>query len=623
MKKIYLLSGIMLAGSVVFAQQRTPVNVPMKQFKVDHFYGDNHPVNPAQSANRVTVFSDDFSTPANWNITTSGQGTFQIVTTTPTQQTTYMGAMASTTASNGFATFNGIQYLLATPPSVDAQNTSVTLASSVDLSAYPAVTVDFQQRYRPFNTDQVFVEVSADNGTTWTSFELNTQYPVNNAAVQNTISQNVSSAIGGSATALVRFTWINTSDDDQYGSGYGWMVDDVQINTAPDDNLVLISSDFFDASSQTNWGDKVNYTLIPVSQVHDMQFSGSFENQGATTANNASVAVTVSNSVPTVVFSGNTPVANVNSLSTVYGETTTNHTISTTTGQYDIAFTATYDNIATDASPTNNAATGTYWVTTNEYGRDNNIYSGGGLWNGTGNAYELGPVYEAKANMDINRIRVAFATGTDAGIIACVKLYQVDASTGDFLLIDENCGTTYEKTLTAADISGASVTKWVDFVICESLVAGEFYIPVVNHYGGADDMLVMSGGNADTSTVFLLDGTDNTWYYTTSIPKVRLVEGACDVNVSEMVDLGFSLSQNIPNPANGTTSITYTLAEAGEVSFEVVDITGKVVSTLNIGQKSVGDYNITFDASSFAPGVYFYTLTVGNAKITKRMVITN
>ena len=69
-----------------------------------------------------------------------------------------------------------------------------------------------------------------------------------------------------------------------------------------------------------------------------------------------------------------------------------------------------------------------------------------------------------------------------------------------------------------------------------------------------------------------------------------------------------SLAQNYPNPFNPVTTIKYTLDNPGRVSIKVYDITGRLVSTLINENKSPGEFLVSWDATSFASGVYFYKL---------------
>ncbi|HDP68880.1 MAG TPA: T9SS type A sorting domain-containing protein [Candidatus Marinimicrobia bacterium] len=85
----------------------------------------------------------------------------------------------------------------------------------------------------------------------------------------------------------------------------------------------------------------------------------------------------------------------------------------------------------------------------------------------------------------------------------------------------------------------------------------------------------------------------------------------------------FRLSQNYPNPFNPTTTISYTLPKAGNVTLTVYNSLGQEVMTLvnNEFKASAGSYNVHFDGSGLSSGIYFYTLTFNNNTIAKKMVL--
>jgi len=79
--------------------------------------------------------------------------------------------------------------------------------------------------------------------------------------------------------------------------------------------------------------------------------------------------------------------------------------------------------------------------------------------------------------------------------------------------------------------------------------------------------------------------------------------------------------QNIPNPFNDNTYISYELVEGANVTLEIFDLTGKKVQTINEGRKFAGSHNIQFNGGNLQAGVYFYTLTAGETRVTKRMTL--
>jgi hypothetical protein len=95
-------------------------------------------------------------------------------------------------------------------------------------------------------------------------------------------------------------------------------------------------------------------------------------------------------------------------------------------------------------------------------------------------------------------------------------------------------------------------------------------------------------------------------------------------NVIE-VDAGlpkvFALEQNYPNPFNPSTVMSYQLPVASNVSLKVYDVLGREVATLVNGRQEAGRYSVSFNAASFASGVYFYRLQAGNFVQTKKMIM--
>ena len=85
--------------------------------------------------------------------------------------------------------------------------------------------------------------------------------------------------------------------------------------------------------------------------------------------------------------------------------------------------------------------------------------------------------------------------------------------------------------------------------------------------------------------------------------------------------LKFSLEQNYPNPFNPTTKIKYSLPKAGFTTLKVYDITGREVATLLNEYKTAGGYEIQFNATNLASGVYFYRLNTGQFSAVKKLLL--
>jgi uncharacterized repeat protein (TIGR01451 family) len=89
----------------------------------------------------------------------------------------------------------------------------------------------------------------------------------------------------------------------------------------------------------------------------------------------------------------------------------------------------------------------------------------------------------------------------------------------------------------------------------------------------------------------------------------------------EVAASGLRLMQNIPNPAEGNTVISFFMPNGGDATLEILDITGKQVSVLANGYMMPGEHSVIFSTVNVAKGVYIYRLRSGNEYVTKSMVI--
>ena len=75
-----------------------------------------------------------------------------------------------------------------------------------------------------------------------------------------------------------------------------------------------------------------------------------------------------------------------------------------------------------------------------------------------------------------------------------------------------------------------------------------------------------------------------------------------------------------PNPTQDNVTINYSLGNASDVTIEVMDVTGKVVSTLNEGVQANGGHQVSLESASFESGVYYVTIVTNDSKMTKKFV---
>ncbi len=94
-----------------------------------------------------------------------------------------------------------------------------------------------------------------------------------------------------------------------------------------------------------------------------------------------------------------------------------------------------------------------------------------------------------------------------------------------------------------------------------------------------------------------------------------------EINVYIDVPQKFSLAQNYPNPFNPSTTINYSISNSEFVSLKIYNILGKEIAAPVNEKQEAGNYEIVFDGSELASGVYFYQLKAGSNLGIKKMLL--
>jgi hypothetical protein len=136
-------------------------------------------------------------------------------------------------------------------------------------------------------------------------------------------------------------------------------------------------------------------------------------------------------------------------------------------------------------------------------------------------------------------------------------------------------------------------------------------------YFSGDSIIV-----SDTQAEISLEPGEFHIYTTVKLPTPEIgilldVEENGDVNFPKE----YNLSQNYPNPFNPSTTIRYSLIKPDLVRIKVYDILGREVKTLVNELKLAGTYEVQFNASGFASGIYLYRIESGNFVQTRKMIL--
>jgi len=167
-----------------------------------------------------------------------------------------------------------------------------------------------------------------------------------------------------------------------------------------------------------------------------------------------------------------------------------------------------------------------------------------------------------------------------------------------------------------------------DFITLKYDKNGVFKWDQSYNSGGFD---VAFGITCDDSGNVYICGNSSITGGSSSIRTIKYSQPNAISNISSQIPTQFSLSQNYPNPFNPVTKIKFQIpllrgveAEGGRgvfVKISVHDILGREVAVLVNEQLRPGTYEVDWDASAFPSGVYFYSITSGSFKETRKMVL--
>lgn len=104
--------------------------------------------------------------------------------------------------------------------------------------------------------------------------------------------------------------------------------------------------------------------------------------------------------------------------------------------------------------------------------------------------------------------------------------------------------------------------------------------------------------------------------FQTSNPVITGVEG-----YSNEIPKEFQLYQNYPNPFNPVTSIKFDIPKSTYVKIKMYDMLGKEVSELVNMDMEAGRYEVNWDGTNFASGVYFYRIETKDFTKVMKMIL--
>lgn len=595
----------------------------------------------------------------------------------------YGGAtIPSPTEDNGFMMIDTDRYnsLAVDPDNVGVPSFTTNnpiyaeLISPVfDLTGVDNALLTFWHDFRSCCIDYTLnVELSIDGGDTWVPYDLYEIYNgVGNQAYTGEVSIMISDVLQGAgdlSECRLRFIW----DPLQQGgmTTYYFQIDDINIISIPENDLTAGTTwynsyydvlDLFENTDYpaTDYYNEFEYLYSPDYFARPFDFAMDVTNNGTLTQTEVQLQVTI-----TAPDESTTEVVLSDPISLEPGQTDTlrilGYELSSVTptlqyGNYGFAYEviqaeedsrpednvggARGHNISTEAED----EFGIFMNGENSYG---GAYTNDGQDRIFGTAMVFSPfTIEDKA---ITHVEAVFLYSEDfaetiAGEVVYFNVRQgsvleeddADPDTETTVFFDSDNPLTYEDgdlefTIEEDNIwhsADGQPFVWTSFelptpILIESGVVyqAEYRIPA------AGDNVVFSPtplGDQERYSSLMYDFEDGNWFFLGEAAMPIRFRTGTSTNVEQITyENGVKLTQNYPNPFNDVTRIQYQLDNTEEATFEVFDMTGKLVYSEDLGMVAAGAANVLeFSKGELSSGVYTYSITTAEERVTRKMTI--
>ena len=622
------------AGVEALANQRGGGTILFEEDFSNGFAGSN--------GNGAWAASDNANDSSWVYVGSDGMGTYSSGNATGVEHpageySTNIGLLESETADNGWMIFDCDYYN--TPISEGYQDMAGSLTSPViDFSTASSVILSWEQyfRYCCFSTSPLFVEVTNDGGQSWVTFNGHGNFIEDaNTASANPLPTQLDISCVAANNSEVQFRFVYT------GTGYShyyWGIDDVIITSNPnEDDLEIV---------QLTNGDIYNvweYRVTPMEQRYSASEGGVlagvlYRNSGTNNQENVDIIVEILNQDGSTVLNSVTETLELaysfanaldcpaNAQDTIYIPTGWEPS---TTGNYILR--ATIDAGVQDVTPDNNIMSKLIVFSDDEYGHDDEEALDietfpresediPGFYNPAG----AGSIYHM-VNPGSLAYGLLVTFGPDCGKNPNGQVAELEFEAR--IYTDGSTDGLFESSYWTFDPDWAGTTQYLAFEDPVELAQGStgYFVAVISEYESEGGLTILAQSNSDTdfsSREFDQNGDgDFIWFPATFTPAIRLILSE-RVSVEEIASLnGINLLQNRPNPATSTTTFAFELSTSKDVQFEIRDLSGRVVTSMDRGTLGAGNHTIDFDVNKLSSGMYTYSLIANGVTVSKKMTV--
>jgi hypothetical protein len=474
--------------------------------------------------------------------------------------------------------------------------------SSIDLSGYANVSLEFEHSFRLNNSIDLTVSISTDS-INWTTYNVQGNATNNQASADpEYLSLNISSVAGNSATAYVKVGW--------NARVYFWMLDDMKIVETPDNKIDLSETSFGGwYTTPTTNGFGLEYTLIPMKQIiaNPYIFEGEVTNLGALNQT-AHINVNVLDESSSSVFT------TISADSILFPQDTMifvgqNKFIPNSTGLY------TFDTWASSVDTISDTMSSFSAVTDNVYGRDNGTMSSSYELGRSCGGMIVGSYFDVYDTDDLASLSVYMKDNSVPGALIYAMIYEIDDSNDKIYLAQSD-----DYAITANDLNNWTTISFDDDF---SLVPGTYMAAIGSYASPIDTSVIAMAQYTYPTTCYIqkngcLTGTQSfgSWYWLSRAPMIRMnfaVVSSIEENIFE------GKISVYPNPTNGILNLEMMGVNPSEYQIKFTNILGEIiyVSSENIS----GIYNDVIDLSSFGKGTYVIQIKNKESVFTDKIVI--
>jgi hypothetical protein len=268
----------------------------------------------------------------------------------------------------------------------------------------------------------------------------------------------------------------------------------------------------------------------------------------------------------------------------------------------------------TDAALANNQTSMEVFVTAYEYSRDNNVLSGSisQISSQNDQPLKIGNVHEIFDPMDVTAVKVYLATQGSAAVGSeyFCELWKYNGVDAYEFLAETQLG-----------VVGSTTATWATLPIVGgpiTLNPGDDILAVAGHFGGATEVRFGLAQNTYEGSVLGFDANGDLFSLTSpGAVMIRLTDDP-SASVTELTnEAGMSI---YPNPANGSTTVSFETTSASEVTLNVMDLSGKNVFNTVLGTVN-GTQQVNINTDALSNGVYMVNLNIDGKISTQKLIV--